>query len=963
MAKKKRKGIFARDIDKLNMWFAIIAIASMASVMWMIGDDYARPWKVYQRQFQVVQSEVTQQQLAQEQSGVDQQQLSELRQQRDDAEQELADQADRVREIEGEIAAKQVRMDRAEQQFRFARSIFDTRRWEFEEARKDHGEEGASGERAALDQATANLERYRLELETATLARDRAQASLNELTDVQRAVVGEIGAVTGEIDRLQDLLDTLRFDWVYYLRNAPFMDGLNPSERINQVVLNNIRLDLNFTDAPRVDRCETCHLGVGSSEYESYDQPFTSHPRLDLFVGDNSVHPVADFGCTVCHGGKGHATSFYSAVHTPDNESEAERWEHELDWEHIELWEWPMRSSGDIEASCVKCHLNDPWLPESPKLEYGLELVESLGCSGCHQIDRFDDLRKRGPDLSGVASKTSAEWAYNWVMNPKSFRPETPMPRFFNLANTSDEYWAARNEAEAEAIVSYLFANASAVELDRAPAGNIARGELLVESVGCLGCHNVGDYVPSEDYDPNTARFSGYRHHGPNLDGIGSKVSADWLYTWVRNPTHYWADAVMPDLRLSEREAGDVAAYLMSLTHDTFENASIPTVDVAVRDEIALEYLQQQLPSQMAADRLAEMDDEATRLYLGERLILRYGCAGCHVIPGFENAGRIGTSLSKWGSKSVSRLDFGLLDLPHERRAFFEQKMRSPRSFDDGRVRRPQEILRMPNYDLTAEEIDALAVAILGFTDEEMLPAAKPEETPRRIAILEGQAIADKYNCRGCHILQSQGGAMGTVVADAMFARGEVVSHTQGLGFGPPNLESEGARVQSEWLYRFLVEPTIVRPWLQVRMPTFGFDDHELNALTAYFAALDEVAYPFERSYSIPHEYPSDMVREGAVLAADQIGSLQCFSCHFRGDRQPRVPATNWAPDLALAAQRLRPDWIDLWIKDPQLLQPGTSMPQFYTSLEPGRGYWGPLNNDPQAEIDALVAYIMSIGN
>jgi hypothetical protein len=31
--------------------------------------------------------------------------------------------------------------------------------------------------------------------------------------------------------------------------------------------------------------------------------------------------------------------------------------------------------------------------------------------------------------------------------------------------------------------------------------------------------------------------------------------------------------------------------------------------------------------------------------------------------------------------------------------------------------------------------------------------------------------------------------------------------------------------------------------------------------------------------------------------------------------------------------------------------------------LEPGRGYWGPLNNDPQAEIDALVAYIMSIGN
>ena len=60
---KKRKGVFARDIDKLNMWFAIVAIGAMLSVFWMIWDDYARPWKSYQRQFQVIQNEVTQQQL------------------------------------------------------------------------------------------------------------------------------------------------------------------------------------------------------------------------------------------------------------------------------------------------------------------------------------------------------------------------------------------------------------------------------------------------------------------------------------------------------------------------------------------------------------------------------------------------------------------------------------------------------------------------------------------------------------------------------------------------------------------------------------------------------------------------------------------------------------------------------------------------------------------------------------
>ena len=37
--KKKRKGVFAYDIDKLNMWFALVALAAFVSVMWMIWDD------------------------------------------------------------------------------------------------------------------------------------------------------------------------------------------------------------------------------------------------------------------------------------------------------------------------------------------------------------------------------------------------------------------------------------------------------------------------------------------------------------------------------------------------------------------------------------------------------------------------------------------------------------------------------------------------------------------------------------------------------------------------------------------------------------------------------------------------------------------------------------------------------------------------------------------------------------
>ena len=41
----------------------------------------------------------------------------------------------------------------------------------------------------------------------------------------------------------------------------------------------------------------------------------------------------------------------------------------------------------------------------------------------------------------------------------------------------------------------------------------------------------------------------------------------------------------------------------------------------------------------------------------------------------------------------------------------------------------------------------------------------------------------------------------------------------------PPLLTPEGAKVQPDWLYAFLQGPITIRPWLNVRMPTFGLDD------------------------------------------------------------------------------------------------------------------------------------------
>jgi hypothetical protein len=50
-----------------------------------------------------------------------------------------------------------------------------------------------------------------------------------------------------------------------------------------------------------------------------------------------------------------------------------------------------------------------------------------------------------------------------------------------------------------------------------------------------------------------------------------------------------------------------------------------------------------------------------------------------------------------------------------------------------------------------------------------------------------------------------------------------------------------------------------------------------------------------------------------------------CLKCHATGD--PGHDRTATAPNFLQAKGRLKPDWVERWIIDPQAISPGTSMP------------------------------------
>ncbi|REJ68577.1 MAG: hypothetical protein DWQ31_07390 [Planctomycetota bacterium] len=136
--------------------------------------------------------------------------------------------------------------------------------------------------------------------------------------------------------------------------------------------------------------------------------PYSSHPRLDLFVGSLSPHKIEEMGCTICHEGQGSATEFKWVSHTPNNPEQAHEWARDHGYFNNHHWIFPMRPQRFVESSCLKCHheveqlLPSERFPEhpAPKLYEGYDLVRNLGCYGCHEINGYDGPDRRiGPDL------------------------------------------------------------------------------------------------------------------------------------------------------------------------------------------------------------------------------------------------------------------------------------------------------------------------------------------------------------------------------------------------------------------------------------------------------------------------------------------------------------------------------------------------------------------------------------
>ena len=86
-----------------------------------------------------------------------------------------------------------------------------------------------------------------------------------------------------------------------------------------------------------------------------------------------------------------------------------------------------------------------------------------------------------------------------------------------------------------------------------------------------MGCH-ISETVPESAPEINNY-YNLTKVQGPNLIGLGSKVTSEWLYEWLMNPQDYMSTTRMPNLRLSSQQAKDLTAYLLEHKNQDFENS------------------------------------------------------------------------------------------------------------------------------------------------------------------------------------------------------------------------------------------------------------------------------------------------------------------------------------------------------------------------------------------------------
>jgi cytochrome c2 len=265
------------------------------------------------------------------------------------------------------------------------------------------------------------------------------------------------------------------------------------------------------------------------------------------------------------------------------------------------------------DFQCARCHF----------VSDALVLEQSAQCVGCHAainagtVKATPEQQKRwrskvaelgdAPSLVATGGRYRRSWIQTFLLHPHDLRPAlTPtMPRLSLTTQQAADIAAflSPQDDDPTDTVDATLAGADAAE-----------GRELLDTKGCGVCHKMTgvDSLVSSAL-PATVKVADLGRAvrlAPDLRVARERWTPAHLVRWLVHPSAVKSDAVMPDLGLSEVEAKNIAAYLLTAKLAAPVRTPVPA----------------RLP---LLTRTVTYDEVATR-------VLRKTCWHCHGEPDFE---------------------------------------------------------------------------------------------------------------------------------------------------------------------------------------------------------------------------------------------------------------------------------------------------------------------------------------
>ncbi len=404
----------------------------------------------------------------------------------------------------------------------------------------------------------------------------------------------------------------------------------------------------------------------------------------------------------------------------------------------------------------------------------------------------------------------------------------------------------------------------------------LTRGRALLKELNCIGCHRL----------PGIERPAML---GPDLTNVGTKVSREWIYKWLKEPrtildkdgnvtvNGYESEEEprMPKFRLTEPELRGLSAYLSVQRAKPIERYKFDPRVVG------------------AWSKNPELVAQ------GELRFRQMFCSTCHSLAVTRAGetkligGDIGPELTKVGSKvNPDWLVAWLRDpngyLPHT---------------------------KMPRYGWSDEDLYKVSQYITTrLTDSDLLSSVPQLGEPTRDEIELGRRTFLEKGCASCHVLEG-------------------VSPQKDFG---PDLRALGAKNASElefskstiphnlvsFIQAKLQDPLSVNP--AARMPQYNWNQADLDAATT--ALLSNTGAPVTSArQNLVVEHKTEEFHPAGSFA-EVYERYKCSVCHkFNGQ------GGDLAPDLSYEGSRAQRQWLVDFLKSPQTLRPTLvlRMPQF----------------------------------